>query len=259
MQKVVIISAGHSLSEPGAVYLPGGKENFLTIELTKLVSTYLRNHGIGVLNVPDNLSLLDTIKWINGRASEGKIEAAIEIHTNAATDKNAKGCEAWYFHDFKTGLGDVESKKLSQCMVDAINVESGLSIRGVFDESTNKWGRLGFIHDTKPLASLVECGFLSNENDKNILISDKGRENISKGVTRGILTFLDEAWKPELLNPAVDVVDESAKDKLINELKTELEALKKSSIFDSIKAKETMDALKLGLKTDLESIINRLV
>ena len=28
--KTVIISAGHSLSEPGAVYLPGGKESFLT-------------------------------------------------------------------------------------------------------------------------------------------------------------------------------------------------------------------------------------
>lgn len=257
--KTVIISAGHSLSEPGAVYLPGGKENFLTIELVKLIATYLRSHGIGVLEVPDTLSLLDTIKWVNGRASEGKIELAVEVHCNASVDKNARGVEAWYYHDFATGHGDEDSKRLSQSMVDGINVESGLPIRGVFDESTNKWGRLGFVHDTKPLASLVECGFVSNEVDKSILISDVGRSNIAKGVTRGILTFLGEAWKPELINPTTDVPAEDAKDKLINELKTELESLKKSSTFDLIKVKEEMQNLKSSLKSDLESVINRLV
>jgi N-acetylmuramoyl-L-alanine amidase len=257
--KTVIISAGHSLSQPGAIYLPGGKENFLTIELTKLVATYLRSHGIGVLEVPDTLSLLDTIKWVNGRASEGAVECAIEIHTNASVDKNAHGVEAWYYHDFNTGYGDENSKRLSQCMVDAINVESGLSVRGVFDESTNKWGRLGFVHDTKPLASLVECGFLSNAEDKALLLSDKGKENISKGVTRGILTYLGEAWKPELINPATDVVNENAKDKVIADLKVELEALKKSSTFDLVKVQDELAALKLSLKKDLESVINRLV
>lgn len=257
--KTVIISAGHSLSQPGAVYLPGGKENFLTIELTKLVSEYLRSHGIGVLNVPDTLSLVDTIKWVNGRASEGLIEAAIEIHCNASIDKSAHGTEAWYYHDFATGVGDENSKKLSQCMVDGINVESGLTIRGVFDESTNKWGRLGFVHDTKPLASLIETGFLSNESDRAILISTVGQINVAKGITRGILTYLEEAWKPELINSTTNVPAEDVKDKLINELKTELEALKKSSTFDLVKVKEEMIMLKSGLKSDLESIINRLV
>lgn len=256
--KTIIISAGHSLSEPGAVYLPGGKENFLTIELAKLVSTYLRNHGIGVLEVPDNLSLVDTIKWINGRASEGKIEACIEIHCNASTDKSAKGVEAWYYHDFSTGLGDEDSKRLSQCMVDAINVESGLSVRGVFDESVNKWGKLGFVHDTKPLASLVECGFLSNNDDKEVLISTKGRENIAKGITRGVLTFLEEAWRPEVINPSVDTVSENTKDKQIDDLKKELDALKKSSNFDKIQSEEKLKMFKSSLKSDLEAITSRL-
>jgi len=256
--KTIIISAGHSLSDPGAVYLPGGKESFLTIELAKLVSTYLRNHGIGVLEVPDTLSLVDTIKWVNGRASEGLIEAAIEIHCNASTDKSAKGVEAWNSHDFATGLGDEDSKRLANCMVDAINVESGLSSRGVFDESVNKWGKLGFVHDTKPLASLVECGFLSNDSDKAVLISDKGRENIAKGITRGILTFLGEAWKPEVINPSTDTVNENTKDKLIEDLKNELEALKKSSTFDLIQEKEKMKMFKSSLKTDLEAIVSRL-
>lgn len=256
--KTIIISAGHSLSDPGAVYNPGTKENFLTMSLTKLTASYLRSHGIGVLEVPDTLSLVDTIKWVNGRASEGAIELCVEIHTNSMTDKNPKGVEAWYYHDFATGLGDEGSKRLSQCMVDAIVVEAGMSSRGVFDESTNKWGKLGFVHDTKPLASLVECGFISNDFDRNILMSDKGRENIAKGLTRGILTFMEEAWRPEVINPAIDTVNENTKDKQIEELQKELEALKKSSTFDLVQEKEKMKMFKGSLKTDLEAIVSRL-
>lgn len=256
--KTIILSAGHSLADPGAVYNPGTKENFLTMALTKLAATYLRSHGIGVLEVPDDLSLVDTIKWVNGRASEGLIDLCVEIHTNSSTDKNPKGIEAWYYHDFSTGLGNEDSKRLSQCIIDAIGVEAGMSSRGVFDESTNKWGKLGFVHDTKPLASLVECGFLSNESDRNILMSDKGRENIAKGITRGILTYMGEAWKPELINPTTDINNENIKDKKIDELQKELDNLKKSSAFDKVQAEEKMKMFKNSLKGDLEAIVSRL-
>lgn len=217
--KTVILSAGHSLSDPGAVYDPGTKEAFLTMELTKLASDYLRKHGIGVLTVPDDLNLVSTIKWVNNRSTETHIELAVEIHTNSSTDRKPRGVEAWYYHDFNTGKGSEDSKRLAQAMVDAIQVEANMPSRGVFDESTNRWGRLGFVHDTYPLAALLEAGFISNEEDRRILMDTKGRENIAKGICRGILTAMGETWRPELLHPETKPEIEDAKDKQIEDLK----------------------------------------
>lgn len=224
--KTIIISAGHSLSDPGAVY-NGSRESFMTMELTKLVSDIMRKHSVGILNVPDELDLKQTIAWVNVRDKEQDIDAAIEIHTNASTDPGAKGVEAWYYHDFGTGLGSEYSKKLAQMMVDGIGVETGMKIRGVFDESTNRWGKLGFVHDTTPLASLVECGFLSNETDRNILLSPEGRMNIAKGICRGLLLYIGEEWKPELLNPDQPQT-ESQCEKDLRELKESHVAMQKN-------------------------------
>lgn len=251
--RTIILSAGHSLADPGAVY-SGAKESFMTMELVKVAAEVLRKHGIGVLTVPDNLNLVDTIKWVNGRAAESAIELCLEIHTNASTDTSARGVEAWYYHDFNTGKSDEKSKKLSQCLVDAIVVESSIPSRGVYDESTNHWGRLGFVHDTKPLAALVECGFLSNETDRNILLSDNGRNNIGKGIARGILAYMGEAWRPELLVTGSAPVD--TKQKEIDDLKSQLAATVKNRDYEINKVREEYSKKLNDLKINLQNIVN---
>lgn len=256
--KIVVISAGHSLSDPGAVYSPNARENFMTIELSRLASDILRKHSIGVLNVSDNLDLVNTIKWINARAKEQKINLCVELHCNSSGDQKARGVEAWYYHNFQSNTADEDSKKLSQCLVDAVAIESGMPVRGIFDESTNRWGRLGFVHDTDPLASLLECGFLSNEQDRSILLSETGRMNIAKGIARGILTYLGEAWKPELLMDKESASTEDAKDKQINDLKSALESTKKDGAYKLAEQKKLCQDKMTAIKRKLSETIDLL-
>jgi regulator of replication initiation timing len=75
--------------------------------------------------------------------------------------------------------------------------------RGPKDESTNQDGKLGFVHDTKPLVALVECGFIDNEEDRKFYTSDEGITKIAKGIVRGLLGYIGEDWKPELANPVI--------------------------------------------------------
>ena len=42
---------------------------------------------------------------------------------------------------------------------------TGIRGRGVHGDKENRWGRLGFVRDTKPLALLFEMGFISNKAD----------------------------------------------------------------------------------------------
>lgn len=194
MGKAVLLSAGHSLSDPGAVN-GDTKESNLNMALVGIASDIIRKHGVEVINVPNNLSLIDTIKYANDRASQ--ISICVEVHINAG---GGKGIEAWYFHNFNTGKGSETSKKLSQCLVDGIVGETGMISRGVKDESTCKWGRFGFVHDTVPLASLVECGFIDS-SDLAILTSGDGQQKIATGIAKGILSYLGVGWNQNAVTP----------------------------------------------------------
>ena len=188
-QKVICLSAGHSDSDPGAVY-GGLVERDIVEEVVANASVILRSHGVGVLNPPSSLNLLQTIAWINNR--KGQIDLCCEIHVNSSSKPNqGLGLEGWYYHNSS------ESEKFARFLVGAISVESGMSKdRGVKDEGLIHWGRLGFVHYTRPLACLIECGFINTDEDRKILSSKSGLYDISKGVARGVVSFLGVKWVP---------------------------------------------------------------
>lgn len=193
--KTIALSAGHSDKDSGAVY-NGLVERDIVEKIVSYATPIIRAHGVGVLNPPSNLNLVDTIKWINDRS--GQIDICTEIHVNSSSKPNSGfGLEGWYYRNSE------ESKKFASFLLDAMAVESGMSkTRGVKDEKyANIWGRLGFVHDTKPLACLMECGFINTDDDRAILSSEQGLYNLAKGVARGVVSYLGITWtapKPEV-------------------------------------------------------------
>ena len=185
----ICLSAGHGNGDPGAIN-KDLQEATLTRIVTVRAAEMIRKHSVDCLEVPENLDLVGTIKWINDRAEQ--ITICIEQHFNIGG--NGKGVEAWNY----AGAGN-ESDKLSQFLVDAVSAETGLINRGIKDESANRWGKLGFVHDTDPVAALIECAFL--DGDYDYLKKDENLTRIAKGVARGALSYLKIAWKPELINP----------------------------------------------------------
>ncbi len=184
----VALSAGHQLGVDNGYAYGGLLEADLTIQITKRAAAIIRKHSMPVLEVPDNLSLLGTISWINTRANQ--IDICVEVHMNANW---GTGVEAWYY------TGSTESRKLSQFIVDASVAETGLKSRGARDEATSVWKRLAFVHDTDPLASLAECAFL--DGDYNFVKKPENIERMARGIARGILSYAGVKWNPALLLP----------------------------------------------------------
>lgn len=186
--KAIGLSAGHDLSDPGAIH-KDLREADLTRKIVSYATDYIRAHGVGVINVPDSLNLVDTIKYLNARANQ--LDSVVEVHMNKG---GGKGVEAWNYQ----GVGN-ESDKLSQFLVDAVVAETGLNNRGIKDETTNQHGRLGFVHDTTNVAALVETAFL--DGDYDYLKDEENIKRIAKGVARGILSYHGVTWNPALINP----------------------------------------------------------
>lgn len=181
--KTVILSSGHSNTDPGAVY-GGLKEADLNKKIVKTATDLLRGLGVGILNVPDGLNLQGTIGWINANAPKANL--AVEVHVNAG---GGTGVEGWYYHNSGT------SKKVMDTILSSIVAQTGMSSRGSKDEYLNHWGRVGFVHDTKPLACLVECGFIDSKIDRKWLQTDNGLYSIGLGLAKGIAQYLVISWK----------------------------------------------------------------
>lgn len=176
--KIVIISAGHSNTDPGAVY-EGLKEADLNKQIVRVASDILRGQGIGILNPPDDLDLVGTINWVNRNGPAASF--AVEVHINAG---GGTGVEGWYYT--KSSV----SKKLSDTLLAGIVASTGMANRGSKDETTSKYGRLGFVHDTKPLACLIECGFIDSKKDRELLNTMTGLYKIGFGLAMGVIKYL---------------------------------------------------------------------
>jgi len=57
---------------------------------------------------------------------------------------------------------------------------------------------LGIIHRTKPLAVLIECGFIDNCWDVRVLSDPNLDDGFGKGITKGILKFVGGLYKTQL-------------------------------------------------------------
>lgn len=151
--KTIIISAGHSNGDPGAVSATGRKEADLALRLRNRIATILRADAeFRVLtdgSEKENKSLRDAIQLLKANPNA----LAIEIHFNAAGQSSVKGVEV---------LCGTEKKTLAQELAFAIASITGSPLRGVVGWRPSNAGqhhRLGFCDAG---GMIVEVEFISN-------------------------------------------------------------------------------------------------
>lgn len=149
----VLISAGHSNTDPGAVGTYQGKqitEAEVVTDFRNLVAYYLREKGIEYETDgtgSNNLPLREAIKLAHGK------DLAIEFHCNAFSKPTATGVET---------LGSDSTRKVGQAICNAIAEVLGIANRGAKGEASGQHSRLGFVQAG---GLIVELFFISNPSD----------------------------------------------------------------------------------------------
>jgi N-acetylmuramoyl-L-alanine amidase len=167
--RTLYIDLGHSTKFPGA---SGLKSEVLWVrsvwlELKKLLDTEKWN----VVLVPDtfswcftsNSNLVKRIKYINSKCKDG--DWVLSIHGNAATNQRVGGVTTCYMG------GSEYMRKQAVRLSTEYSKATGIKLfnGGAFDDRTSRYGQLGMVRQTRPPALLVECGFVTNKEDMNIL------------------------------------------------------------------------------------------
>ena len=180
----IFISAGHGGMEQGGRDLGSivGTTNEAQemILLRDLVVPELRSRGFEVFSVPDDLSSSQSIQWINARSRPDDV--ALEIHADSFSNPAVRGATAFYI------ANNTERKNHAELLLLAlIRRLPQLLNRGAKPDTATGIGSIAFCRDTTLPSILMEVGFLSNPDDRNLL--QNRRRDIALGIADGLAAW----------------------------------------------------------------------
>ena len=180
----IFISAGHgglegSTRDSGAI-AGGTTEAQEMILLRDQIGPELRSRGFEVFSVPDDLSLQQTVSWINTRARTGDI--ALETHADAYDNPGVRGASVFYI------ANNTERKSQAELLLLALlRRVPQLPSRGAKPDTATGVGRLAICRDVIIPSMLMEVGFLTNPDDR-FLIQNR-RRDIALGIADGLAAW----------------------------------------------------------------------
>lgn len=191
----IIVDAGHGEPDGGAVSNDGVKEADLNLAVAKKLESLLLDEGFDVImtretnnNIADGDKQSTTremkVSDINNRiniANNSGANFLISIHMNKFTQSKYRGWQTFYSKKSEESKMLAESiQKSIGDVIDYPNTRAAHTIEGIklVDKSTIP-------------TVIVECGFLSNEEEKKLLQTDLYQEQLAEGILNGILNYLD--------------------------------------------------------------------
>jgi N-acetylmuramoyl-L-alanine amidase len=175
----VFIGVGHGGSDPGAV-ANNTKEKDLNLSIALACRDMLVRHGVSVKmsrTKDENDTLSEEIRECNAFAPD----LAVDIHNNAG---GGDGAEVFYHY------GGGKSKSLAENILAEI-VKVGQNSRGAKTrKNSNGKDYYGFIRETSAPAVIVECAFVDNASDLEILATESQRKTMGEAIAKGILKTL---------------------------------------------------------------------
>lgn len=197
MNKIIALDDGHGMETPGkrTPLFPDGscmKENEFNRAVVAYLDNELKNNGFKTLLVAEgdaDVSLASRTNLANNKIRNKYNKAAdlyISVHANANTGQwgDWGGIET-YIHQnadsITERLGAVIHKHLMQGTI--------LKNRGL------KRSDLHVLRETKMPAVLVECGFMDNMKEAELLKTDSYRKECAKELAKAVCEFYEVPYK----------------------------------------------------------------
>ena len=174
--KKVFIDAGHGGKDPGAV---NGKiyEKDIALKIANKLNGILLGHGFKTQmtrNRDVSSSLMERCK----KANKFKADIFISIHLNSSINRNASGIETFVYSL------EANNKKLGECIQNKL-----INTTNAKNRSLKTMPQLAVLNSTHMPAALTEVGFISNEQEKELLITDTYQDKIAKAIAFGVFQY----------------------------------------------------------------------
>lgn len=202
-QRTIILDAGHGLPDGGATSRsnPNIIESDLNLKVVLKLEELLKQSGINVILTRSNEygiynETADTIRKKKVSDMENRVklsknsdaELFISIHMNTLNNTNVTGFQVFY--------SDTNSNN-NMSKICANFIDENLK-KNINETNTNKTIKeIKDIYLTKNLnlpLILIECGFLSNEKESNLLNSDEYQQKLAWSIYTGLMDYFQSYW-----------------------------------------------------------------
>ena len=180
---VVVIDAGHGGDDPGKVGVNGALEKDINLQIAKRVETYLEKNGIQVImtreeDVAEESKRGDMEKRVS-LINEVKPIITVSIHQNSYSDAGVKGAQVFYYTNSEM------SKQAASMMQEQLRTVDSENTRQIKSNDT-----FYMLKKTGGPIIIVECGFLSNPNEAEKLVTEQYQQQMAEVIGKGILDWI---------------------------------------------------------------------
>ena len=174
--KRILIDAGHGGTDYGAIR-GSINEKDIVLDVAKMVQKELKKLGHTVIMTRDEdvyVSLQDRVDL----SERENADIYISIHVNSSVKPEIEGIETHYYHQ--------ESLDLAQAVHESLINNLQPFDRGLFKS------KFYVINHTIMPAILCEIGFISNEEEQKLLVTDKRKQQTAKAIVEGVLRYFGQ-------------------------------------------------------------------
>ena len=190
-EKVILVDAGHGGADSGMIGVDGLKEKGINLEISVKLKKVLEKRGYTILMTREEDKGLYEENTKNMKAQdlqnriamikEYKPLLAVSIHQNSFPDASVSGPQVFYFEQ------SAESSAIASVMQDTLNNSLNPPKPRVCKSNNDYY----ILKKTPTPIIIVECGFLSNETEAALLVTDAYQEKLVRAVYLGAITYLE--------------------------------------------------------------------
>ncbi len=190
----IVLDAGHGGEDPGATGTNGKYEKDINLEVTMLLGEVLKEKGYNVVYTRTEDKMLysseENVKGMR-KISDLKNRCAIannydpciliSIHMNSYGASKYSGLQVYYKN------GDPTSQKLADAVQSSVQKNLQNDNKRTIKDGSN----LYLLENSTGTSILIECGFLSNENECEKLSQKEYQKRLSFAIVCGIIEYIE--------------------------------------------------------------------
>lgn len=193
--RVLVVDAGHGGPDGGAV---GGEteEKEIALAIARDIRNYLQEAGALVIMTRDSDRDLSDEDYTGRHKTQDLLrrarlirtsspDAFISIHMNAIPSARWRGAQTFYHPK------SIKNQKFARFIQDSLKKNLGNT-----DRYARPIGHVYLLKKAAPPAALVEVGFLSNPDERHLLIQKNYQRKAAHAISQGIMRYFTSEKTP---------------------------------------------------------------
>ncbi len=189
--RTVVLDAGHGGIDPGKVGINGALEKDINLEIALKVKAYLEQQDIRVVMTRETDDGLYKESDSNKKVADMKkrleiiegadADLAVSIHQNSYPEESVSGMQVFYYEN--STEGNEVAQLMQRTMIEELKPQK--------ERAAKANDSYYLLKKTSVPIVIVECGFLSNSAEADLLTDSDYQEKAAWAIHMGILRYLN--------------------------------------------------------------------